>query len=140
MFPLNLTILTIVSIISFVTITNSIEVLEFVPDCGQHCVSPVKVTALNQCCLKYGYIGSRGCEKNGQRALCGRNETLSELTERLRQAMEKMKAKYELKLSENGIKLKKCGDDHKKYVESMEKNRAVIEGLINKMNQSKRRR
>ena len=111
---------------------------EFVSDCDKYCSN----NDVNKCCSDHGYmgkIGSHGCTNVGNnvwRALCNgpwsdprtlsQEKSKDEVIKELKNEVSRLKTD----MIEFQGKLNVCETDHKKYVESMARTKAIIEGIL----------
>lgn len=89
-----------------------------------------------QCCQQYGFETGEFIEQSGA-VFCSKNETISDLGNKLEKAMDEIKVKYEKKLKMYEKNITKCAEDGKKNVESMRKieseSKSVFEKLLAKI-------
>lgn len=84
------------------------------------------------CCKSYGYEKGEFIEQSGA-VFCSRNETLSDIGNKIEKAMDEMKLKYEKKIKSTETLVQKCQDDSKKLIESMKRTESESKSLIERL-------
>ena len=124
---------------SIALIVSPVEIKrEEVRDCNAYC-RHLPQDGLNKCCTDRGYLEKEGrCESYGTAfpyAYCGRpTYPIPGNVEMIRELKSEVsRLKHENELFQE--KLTVCDNDHKKYVESMVRTKAIIEGIISGKNE-----
>lgn len=109
----------VILILSLTIISCSCRI-RLVPECDNHCPDA------NGCCQSHGYDRVESCDmSNGHRPLA-----ICEVAGDGPRKIDLIVDQRDLRIKELESQLKTCTDDHRKYVESIQATKKVIENLL----------